>query len=68
MIVLFQTTRNSNYTNQYYYRRLQPIFEELFNDKVANLTTKGKVVIHTLRNTFASHLAINETPMLTINH
>jgi integrase len=27
---------------------------------------KNKVVIHTLRHTFASHLAINETPIFTI--
>ena len=63
---LFQTTRNANYTNQYYYRKLQPVFDELFNSKVNNLITKEKVVIHTLRHTFASHLAINETPILTI--
>ena len=52
--------------NQYYYRQLQPIFDELFNSKIKNLTKQDKVVIHTLRHTFASHLAINNTPILTI--
>ena len=63
---LFQTTQIENYMNQYYYRQLQPIFDELFNSKVKNLTKQDKVVIHTLRHTFASHLAINNTPILTI--
>ena len=63
---LFQTTQIQNYTNQYYYRKLQPIFDELFNDNIENLYKRDKVVIHTLRHTFASHLAINETPILTI--
>ncbi|MDO8454946.1 MAG: tyrosine-type recombinase/integrase [Sulfurimonas sp.] len=27
---------------------------------------KNRVVVHSLRHTFASHLAINETPILTI--
>lgn len=63
---LFQTTQIENYMNQYYYRQLQPIFDELFNSKIKNLTKQDKVVIHTLRHTFASHLAINNTPILTI--
>ncbi|MCT7482794.1 tyrosine-type recombinase/integrase [Aliarcobacter cryaerophilus] len=63
---LFQNTKNESYTNQYYYRLLQPILDELFNNKVKNITKQDKVVIHTLRHTFASHLAINNTPILTI--
>jgi site-specific recombinase XerD len=59
---IFQTTQIQNYTNQYYYRKLQPILDELFNNKVTDLDKRNKVVIHT----FASHLAINETPILTI--
>ena len=61
---LFQTTKIQNYTNQYYYRKLQPVFDELFNNE--NIDRQHKVTIHTLRHTFASHLAINETPILTI--
>ena len=63
---LFQTTKIENYMNQYYYRKLQPIFDELFNNKVKNISKQNKVVIHTLRHTFASQLAISNTPILTI--
>ena len=61
---LFQNTPNSNYMDQYYQRKLRPIFDVLFNP----IGTKHleKVTIHTLRHTFASQLAINETPILTI--
>ncbi|MCT7555780.1 tyrosine-type recombinase/integrase [Aliarcobacter butzleri] len=61
---LFQNTPNSNYMEQYYQRKLKPIFDILFNP----IGTKHleKVTIHTLRHTFASQLAINETPILTI--
>ncbi|AXH15178.1 integrase [Malaciobacter mytili LMG 24559] len=61
---LFKTTKNQNYTNQYYYRKLQPIFDILFNPE--GIEPLNKVTIHTLRHTFASQLAINETPILTI--
>jgi site-specific recombinase XerD len=61
---LFKTTKNQNYTNQYYYRKLQPIFDVLFNPE--GTEPLSKVTIHTLRHTFASQLAINETPILTI--
>ncbi|RLA75800.1 MAG: site-specific integrase [Epsilonproteobacteria bacterium] len=61
---LFKTTANQNYTNQYYYRKLQPIFNILFNPEETE--SLDKVTIHTLRHTFASQLAISETPILTI--
>ena len=63
---IFQTTSNSNYTNQYYYRKLQPVFNGLFNEHLKKEDKKQRVTIHTLRHTFASQLAINETPILTI--
>jgi integrase len=47
-------------------KRLLSILNELFNYEVDRKDTKNKVVIHTLRHTFASHLAINGTPILTI--
>ncbi len=61
---LFQNTSNPNYMNQYYYRKLKPIFDILFNHSATKHLEK--VTIHTLRHTFASQLAINETPILTI--
>jgi site-specific recombinase XerD len=63
---IFQATSNSNYTNQYYYRKLQPVFNKLFNKHLKKEDRKHRVTIHTLRHTFASQLAINETPILTI--
>lgn len=44
--------------------RISPILHRLFNKGVTD--PKYKVVIHTLRHTFASHLAINGTPIYTI--
>lgn len=47
-------------------KRLRSILDELFNKGIDNSDRKNKVVIHTLRHTFASHLAINGTPIFTI--
>ena len=45
---------------------LQPIFDELFNQGLKPEDSKRRVVIHTLRHTFASQLAMAETPIYTI--
>ena len=45
---------------------LRPILNELFNKDLEKDDRKNRVVLHTLRHTFASHLAINGTPILTI--
>ena len=45
---------------------LQPIFDKLFNQGLKPDDSKRRVVIHTLRHTFASQLAIAETPIYTI--
>jgi len=47
-------------------RPLQRILNKLFNNGLTAEDRKERVVIHTLRHTFASHLAINGTPMQTI--
>ncbi len=47
-------------------RPLQRILNNLFNDGLNADDRKDRVVIHTLRHTFASHLAINGTPIHTI--
>ncbi len=39
---------------------------EQFNRKIKDTDRKNRVVIHTLRHTFASHLAIKGTPIFTI--
>ena len=45
---------------------LRPILNNLFNNDLKKDDRKNRVVLHTLRHTFASHLAINGTPILTI--
>lgn len=45
---------------------LQPIFDELFNQGLESNDRKRRVVIHTIRHTFASLLAIQGTPIYTI--
>ncbi|MCZ6160244.1 tyrosine-type recombinase/integrase [Campylobacter ureolyticus] len=45
---------------------VQPLLNKLFNQGLANDDFANRVVIHTLRHTFASHLAIKGTPILTI--
>ncbi len=47
-------------------RRLREKLNDLFNEGIDEFDTKNKVVFHTLRHTFASHLAINGTPIFTI--
>jgi site-specific recombinase XerD len=46
--------------------RLRKIFKTYFNQGLENDDRKNRVVVHTLRHTFASHLAINGTPIYTI--
>ena len=46
--------------------RARTILNDLFNIGIDLEDRKNKVVIHTLRHTFASHLAINGTPIFTI--
>ncbi len=42
------------------------ILNEMFNKKLDSSDRKNRVVVHTLRHTFASQLAINGTPIFTI--
>jgi site-specific recombinase XerD len=47
-------------------RGLQPILNRLFNQDLDTRDAKNRVVIHTLRHTFASQLAIKGVPIFTI--
>jgi len=47
-------------------RKLSKVITDLFNEDLESDDRKNRVVIHTLRHTFASHLAINGTPIFTI--
>ncbi|WP_066355272.1 tyrosine-type recombinase/integrase [Aliarcobacter skirrowii] len=46
--------------------KARTILNNLFNIGINEDDRKNRVVIHTLRHTFASHLAINGTPIYTI--
>lgn len=56
----------SKLTSRQIQSRLKPILDRLFNQELEKNDRKNRVVIHTLRHTFASHLAINGTPIFTI--
>ncbi len=47
-------------------RHIKPILDRLFNQGLEIDDRKNRVVIHTLRHTFASQLAMAGTPILTI--
>jgi len=47
-------------------RKLRPVMNQLFNQGLDSKDSQNRVVIHTLRHTFASHLAINNTSLFTI--
>ena len=46
--------------------KARAVLNDLFNTGIDEDDRKNRVVIHTLRHTFASHLAINGTPIFTI--
>ena len=47
-------------------KRLKPILDHLFNQELELNDSKNRTVIHTLRHSFASNLAIKGTPIFTI--
>ncbi len=57
---------NKKLTKRQIQQRLKPILDKLFNSELDKRDTKNRVVIHTLRHTFASHLAINGTSIYKI--
>ncbi|CAA6817191.1 MAG: site-specific recombinase, phage integrase family [uncultured Sulfurovum sp.] len=63
-ILLFGTDPNN--IDTYISKKLRPILNNLFNTELERNDRQNRVVIHSLRHTFASHLAINGTPIYTI--
>ncbi len=47
-------------------RKVRPVMNRLFNKGLDTKDSQNRAVIHTLRHTFASHLAINGTSIFTI--
>jgi len=58
-----KSTATSSRTIQ---NRLKPVLDRLFNQGLDIRDAKNRVVIHTLRHTFASQLAIKSVPIFTI--
>ena len=57
---------NDKVLSTYPAKRIKKILDDLFNQGIDINDRKNRVVFHTLRHTFASHLAINGTPIFTI--
>ena len=58
--------RTTPYPSRSVRRNLKPVLDELFNTDLEVDDTKNRAVIHTLRHTFASQLAIKGVPIFTI--
>lgn len=58
--------KSTKYSDRTMRRKMKNIFDPLFNEGLESKDAKNRVVIHSLRHTFASHLAINGTPIFTI--
>jgi integrase len=63
---LFEHSNGSRIGMDYIQGKLQTIFNELFNQGLESNDSKNRAVVHTLRHTFASLLAIAGTPIFTI--
>ena len=64
--VIMEHLFNSKHSQNLAERNLRSVFHKLFNVELDKNDLKNRVVIHTLRHTFASNLAINGTPIYTI--
>ena len=65
-LVSFENKHNEKLTQRHIQHRIKPTLDELFNEGLDTKDSKNRVVIHTFRHTFASHLAINGVPIFTI--
>ena len=57
---------NKKVTKRQIQQRLKPILDDLFNQDLEINDSTNRAVIHSLRHTFASHLAINNISIKTI--
>jgi integrase len=56
----------TKFTSRQIQSRLKPKLDKFFNSELETSDRKNRIVIHSLRHTFASHLAIQGTPIFTI--
>lgn len=65
-VVSFENEHERKLTSKNIQSRIKPILDKLFNEGLDTKDTRNRVVLHTFRHTFASHLAINGVPIFTI--
>ncbi len=65
-LISYENVYNEKLTQRQIQHRIKPLLDKLFNVGLDTKDAKNRVVIHTFRHTFASHLAINGVPIYTI--
>ncbi len=65
-LISFEGKHSEKLTQRHIQHRIKPALDELFNQGLDTKDAKNRVVIHTFRHTFASHLAIKGVPIFTI--
>ena len=65
-VVSYESDHSEKLTQRQLQHRIKPLLDRLFNAGLDTKDAKNRVVIHTFRHTFASHLAINGVPIYTI--
>ena len=65
-LVSYENLHSEKLTQRQIQHRIKPTLDKLFNEGLDTKDSKNRVVIHTFRHTFASHLAINEVSIYTI--
>ncbi|MCX6052653.1 MAG: site-specific integrase [Campylobacterales bacterium] len=65
-VVGYEDAHGTKLTQRQIQHRIKPLLDRLFNSGLDTKDAKNRVVIHSFRHTFASHLAINGIPIFTI--
>ena len=65
-LISFEGKHSEKLTQRNIQHRIKPALDKLFNQGLDTKDAKNRVVIHTFRHTFASHLAIKGVPIFTI--
>lgn len=65
-VISFENEHNKKLSPRNIQTRIKPLLDKLFNRGLDIRDAKNRIVIHSFRHTFASHLAINGTPIFTI--